>query len=540
MSRDFGLSEPIQLLSVDQDGSFLLHPHARELLPAKEVPIKVIAVCGLYRTGKSFLLNLLADQHGGDNRFQVGATTNACTHGMHMWLASDASTCYILLDCEGSGSLDGDRTRDARLFALAVLFSSVFVFNSRGALDENSIQALSLVTNLAWEIQKAAGSPLPAPAFMWILRDVFLRLEDQSGHAITTDQYLSQCLEDETAKRSDEARDARVKLCQLFEDRHLHTLMQPVVEEGELQNLSSLPKDRLRPDFLDQVERLRKKVFAIPPKRGVTGKPLLPHQWWSFLEACVEKMNTENAPVIVDMWTAMGHRECHRGVQVAREEFDRLVATNPLHASSPAQYSNLLKRARAEALAKFEAIAIGDGIAEYKAELTEELEQHARVMLAKREQDAAEDARKKLVSWWAQDVMDPLDAANRMHTHFDLDDAIERVRARFLLECAAVPHAEDIYEDYAALKVDEAKALVHVEEEPEVQEYHEDLWELPAARPVDLHDVDHPRPLNGDRRSTGSTNGHDTDAVVAEIAAKVKDKPVEPEEKPAKSCCVVQ
>jgi hypothetical protein len=36
----------------------------------------------------------------------------------------------ILLDTEGSGSLQKNQTHDAKIFALVVLLSSLFIFNS--------------------------------------------------------------------------------------------------------------------------------------------------------------------------------------------------------------------------------------------------------------------------------------------------------------------------------------------------------------------------------------------------------------------------
>ena len=55
----------------------------------------------------------------------------------------------VLLDTEGSGSTDKDRTHDAKIFALVVLMSSFFVFNSMQTIDESSISSLSLAAELS-------------------------------------------------------------------------------------------------------------------------------------------------------------------------------------------------------------------------------------------------------------------------------------------------------------------------------------------------------------------------------------------------------
>jgi hypothetical protein len=55
----------------------------------------------------------------------------------------------LIIDSEGTGSLsDSDLTHDTTIFALSVLLSSTFVYNSVGAIDENAIEALGLVVNL--------------------------------------------------------------------------------------------------------------------------------------------------------------------------------------------------------------------------------------------------------------------------------------------------------------------------------------------------------------------------------------------------------
>ena len=114
-------------------------------------PVVVIAVAGVYRTGKSFFLNRMAgsaaSSHSADGaaaarRFAVGRTTDPCTRGI--WLrhvpalrARAADGAHVLLmDSEGLASCDQDETYDAKIFGLALLLSSYFVLNIVGVLDE--------------------------------------------------------------------------------------------------------------------------------------------------------------------------------------------------------------------------------------------------------------------------------------------------------------------------------------------------------------------------------------------------------------------
>jgi len=102
----------------------------------------------------------------------------------------------IVIDTEGLGALDEDSNHDNKIFSLALLLSSTFVFNSVGAIDENCLETLSLIVNLTKHIHfKACSDEFDEefvkenfPSFYWILRDFSLKLQDKHGNEITSDQ----------------------------------------------------------------------------------------------------------------------------------------------------------------------------------------------------------------------------------------------------------------------------------------------------------------------------------------------------------------
>lgn len=61
------------------------------------------------------------------------------------------------MDTEGLGALDEDSNHDVRIFSLAILLSSYFIYNSMGSIDENALSQLSLVINLTKNIQVKSG-----------------------------------------------------------------------------------------------------------------------------------------------------------------------------------------------------------------------------------------------------------------------------------------------------------------------------------------------------------------------------------------------
>ena len=64
----------------------------------------------------------------------------------------------IVVDTEGLGAYDEDENHDAKIFLLALLLSSLLIYNSVGTIDENALNSLSLVINLSNKIQLKSGN----------------------------------------------------------------------------------------------------------------------------------------------------------------------------------------------------------------------------------------------------------------------------------------------------------------------------------------------------------------------------------------------
>ena len=85
----------------------------------------------------------------------------------------------LIVDSEGIGALDEDSNHDMRIFSLAILLSSYFIYNSTGSIDEQALQNINLVVNLTKHIHLKSSKNNEDidlkefaeyfPSFMWVV-----------------------------------------------------------------------------------------------------------------------------------------------------------------------------------------------------------------------------------------------------------------------------------------------------------------------------------------------------------------------------------
>lgn len=208
-------------------------------------PLGVITIVGKYRTGKSLFLNKVLLKNGN---FKVSPTINSCTKGLWMCrqtLTSEGSQpCDLLVvDTEGFGATEETDAYNNKILLFAILLSSYFIYNSVGSIDENSINNLNVIANLAREIQKSNSKDDKVdeqfPSFLWLVRDFTLNIVDKSGYSIQPKDYLEQALE--LLKGSSDAIENKNKVRRMiksfFKDRDCFTMVRPVETEDQLQKL---------------------------------------------------------------------------------------------------------------------------------------------------------------------------------------------------------------------------------------------------------------------------------------------------------------
>ncbi|KAL9342935.1 hypothetical protein Peur_063366 [Populus x canadensis] len=306
---------PIKFIYYDESGKFKVHPDAVDALMQIKGPIGVVSVCGRARQGKSFLLNQLL---GTSTGFQVGSTHRPCTKGIWIWSeplkrAALDGTEYslVLLDCEGIDAYDQTGTYSAQIFSLAILLSSLFVYNQMGVIDEAALDCLSLVSEMTKHIHvKASGEKdtVPdlghfSPVFVWLLRDFYLDLKEDNTK-ITPCNYLELALRPVLGSGKDVAARNKIResIRALFPNRECFTLVSPLNNEADLQHLDRVLLDKFRPEFLSGLNMLAKFVFERTKPKQVGGTvmtgPILAGITKSFLDA----LNRGAVPTISSSW----------------------------------------------------------------------------------------------------------------------------------------------------------------------------------------------------------------------------------------------
>ena len=381
-------ARPIIFIEADEKGGYRVNPEALEVLSSIKKPLSVVSVVGKYRTGKSFLLNrILLDRRSG---FGVGPTIRACTKGIWMWSdplpveTADGEDCaLILLDTEGLGALDEDANHDTRIFLLALLLASNFIYNSVGSLDEAALSNLSLIVNLTKQLQVRSAGQQDAdemsqyfPSLLWVLRDFALQLIDRSGNEISPKDYLENALMPQKGVSDNVEQKNRIRryIKHFFKERDCFPLIRPSEQEEVLQTLDTTSDDVLRPDFVTQMVALRKFVMRKAKLKLLNGKKVTGDMLGSLATAYVQAINTGSVPNIDNAWNYMCKSECERLTQASVTELEATMTGF----TYPEQASNLKEKyqnRRDELVQKFRLQAVGPNINNYEAELKNKLRQ---------------------------------------------------------------------------------------------------------------------------------------------------------------------
>ncbi|XP_036613723.1 guanylate-binding protein 1-like isoform X2 [Trichosurus vulpecula] len=230
----------------------------------------------------------------------------------------------ILLDTEGLGDVEkGDNKNDTWIFALAVLLSSTFVYNSMGTINQQAMDQLHYVTELTDKI-KTKSSPSTEqmndsmefaslfPDFVWTVRDFILELEID-GQPITSDQYLENALK----VKKGTSEEARLCIRKFFENRKCFIFVPPA-HGKKLKQLEELHDDELDVDFVENTKNFCNYIFndaktKTLPGGGIVNGPRLGNLVLNYVEA----ITSGHVPCMENAVLALAQLENSAAVQRA-------------------------------------------------------------------------------------------------------------------------------------------------------------------------------------------------------------------------------
>ncbi|XP_053551067.1 guanylate-binding protein 1-like [Bombina bombina] len=338
MALNVKMGGPVCLIMNSTDGKLEVNSDALEILSGISQPVVVVAVVGLYRTGKSYLMNKLAGVNRG---FDLGATIEAKTKGIWMWCVrhpTKANCTLVLLDTEGLGDVEkGDKKNDIWIFCLALLLSSALVYNSMGTNDQDALDKLHLSTELTEKIKikskdnddEEAEFSKHFPIFIWSVRDFTLKLEI-NGKLVTEDEYLENALKLKEPEKTNKDRQfnlPRKCMHMYFRTRKCFVFDRPA-EKDILQRIDEVPDSELHTAFVAQVKTFCDFVFENAPVKEldgihqVTGKML-----GNMTKTYTETIRRGDVPCLENAVLAMCEIENTAAVQEASQYYKTNVKT---------------------------------------------------------------------------------------------------------------------------------------------------------------------------------------------------------------------
>ena len=167
---------------------------ALQLLRTVQKPLAVLAVCGPFRSGKSCFISRVL---GSPGAFKLGHTMRACTRGI--WMATTVLECEefatILLDTEGIDAVGTSKTMAMSLLTLTTLLSSFLIYNSRRVPQKVDLDGMRCFTQLSTSLLAQCGESCEKkksffPHFLWLLRDVGLKMTDRRGKEVGPTKFF--------------------------------------------------------------------------------------------------------------------------------------------------------------------------------------------------------------------------------------------------------------------------------------------------------------------------------------------------------------
>nr|AAH81091.1 MGC82824 protein [Xenopus laevis] len=393
------MEAPVCLIENSPDGKLFVNPQAKEILSNITQPVVVVAIVGLYRTGKSYLMNKLAGKNAG---FDLGATVESKTKGIWMWCVPHPTKkkhTLVLLDTEGLGDVQkGDKKNDIWIFCLTVLLSSAMVYNSKGTIDQDAIEKLHYVQEITEKIKinasqnddEAAEFSKHFPIFIWTVRDFTLSLE-VNGDPITDDEYLEHALklkEPEKTPKDQIFNFPKKCLRMYFPRRKCFVLCSPTSDLSLFQKLEQVSDDQLAPSFVAKTQKFCDYIFSYADVKHLDGfRPANGNMLGDLAQKYTEAISNGHAPCMENAVLSLSENENNAAVEKALEHYEtEMVKKVVFPTETMNQFMDLSKECEQQAVDIFMTRSFRDKDHRFQKELMGSIQKKKNELLKKNEE----------------------------------------------------------------------------------------------------------------------------------------------------------
>ncbi|XP_035663745.1 guanylate-binding protein 1-like [Branchiostoma floridae] len=323
----------VQKIQDNQRTSLHVVPEALELLEGIEEPVSVQAICGPCRSGKSYILSRLL---GTADAFELGHRMDPQTFGI--WMGTKVlrgkDFTIVLLDTEGIDAVTASAGQDASILVMTILLSSRLIYNSLNVPHMGDLEKMQCFIKLATgvTVKQGEASNVSAfrkffPDFMWLLRDVSLKMEDENGKEMDPSDYLVKRVFRRNPNAFEESTTDMVRraILTFFPSAECAILERPS-DKKEVMNNIAQHTDSLNPEFNkgvdDLVVRLLLKARA---KRGYhEGSKVSGLALSIMTKQYVEAVNDPNSiPALDNTWQNTIELMQNRAIEEAVMEYNK-------------------------------------------------------------------------------------------------------------------------------------------------------------------------------------------------------------------------
>ncbi|XP_058572658.1 guanylate-binding protein 1-like isoform X2 [Neofelis nebulosa] len=478
MASEIHMPAPVCLIE-NTEGQLVVNQEALEILSATKNPLVVVAIVGLYRTGKSYLMNKLAGKNKG---FSLGSTVQSHTKGIWMWCVPHPKKpdhTLVLLDTEGLGDVEkGDNQNDSWIFALAILLSSTFVYNSMGTINQQAMDQLHYVTELSDRI-RAKSSPNSNgiedsadfvsffPDFVWTLRDFSLELE-ADGLPITADEYLENSLKLKQGTTQSDQNFNLPRLCirKFFPKKKCFIFDRPT-HRKKLGQLETLHDNDLDPEFVQQASAFCSYIFKNSKTKTLSGDikvngPRLE----KLVQTYVDAISRGDLPCMENAILALAQIENAAAVQKAIAHYDQQMGQMlQLPTETLQELLNLHRACEKEAIELFMRNSFKDRDHLCQKDLAAQLEKK-RDDFCKQNVQASTDRCSDLL----KDIFSPLEEAVKQGVYSKpggyrlLIQKIQELKTKYLQQPNKGIQAEEVLQEYLKSKESVTDAILQTDQ----------------------------------------------------------------------------